>query len=137
MPITEQLLQIFIDQLVASLVVPMRSAYILDVIENLNPEIYLIGLVLAWLGSIIGGVFSYIIGYLLANGFFNFDKKNLDPKKYQKLHYFMLLVPLNYFGGVITFFAGFGHMNKRKFVLYLIAINSVFFIAKAIIYLVK
>ena len=73
MPITEQLLQIFIDQLVASLVVPMRSAYILDVIENLNPEIYLIGLVLAWLGSIIGGVFSYIIGYLLANGFFNFD----------------------------------------------------------------
>ena len=137
MPITEQLLQIFIDQLVASLVVPMRSAYILDVIENLNPEIYLIGLVLAWLGSIIGGIFSYIIGYLLANGFFNFDKKNLDPKKYKNLHYFMLLVPLNYFGGVITFLAGFGHMNKKKFILYLTAINSIFFIAKAIIYLVK
>ena len=113
MPIIEQLLQIFIDQLVASLVVPMRAAYILDVIENLKPEIYLIGLVLAWIGSIIGGILSYIIGYLLANGFFNFDKKNLDPKKYKNLHFFMLLIPLNYFGGVITFLAGFGHMKKR------------------------
>ena len=133
MPLAEQLLQIFIDQLVASMIVPMKSAYILNVIENLNPELFIPGTIVALLGSIIGGIISYILGYIIANSFFNI--KQSPNKKYQNLYYFMLLTPLNYFGGVITFLAGFGHMNKKKFILLLTAVNCAYFLIRSLLFI--
>lgn len=136
MPLTEQLLQIFVDQLVASLIVPMHAAYILDVVRVLNPDRFFWGIIMALFGNILGSSLSYILGYIIANSFFKIKKNNQINQKYKKFYFFMLLVPLNYFGGVISFLSGFGHMDKVRFFTLVTGVNLLYFFSKAIWFLV-
>ena len=136
MPLIEQLLQIFVDQFVASLIVPMHSAYILDVVRELNPMRFAIGAIAAFLGNMLGGALSYLFGCIIANSFFTIKKSDKMNHKYKPFYFFMLLTPLNYFGGVITFLAGFGHMNKTKFFLFLAAANFIYFLIQVVLFLI-
>lgn len=136
MNLTEQFLQILFDHIIAGLIVPIHSANILFMVSELNPNIFYYGLIFAFLGNIFGSILNFILGYVIANALFNVKKSN-SIKKYQKFYYFMILVPFDFIGTIISFLAGFGHMNKKRFLIFLTLVNFIYFLGKALLFFFK
>jgi membrane protein YqaA with SNARE-associated domain len=121
MPLTELLLFVFFDQLISSLIIPVRHDYVLQaniIINGIKANL----LIIAYLGSIIGQLINYYLGKIISNSY----KLEISDKRVNYLAYGLLIfIPFNYVVGLVSVFAGIVRIKLKHFLIISLILNII------------
>ena len=127
MALQELLWFIFVDELIAAILIPINQSYVLDSAVLMRSK-DIIFFIYAISGAITGIIINYSLGRFFAASF----KISLTIKKKQAIFLYMslILTIIDIYGTAISFLCGIGKLKLRNFIIYVIIINICYFAVK-------
>lgn len=127
MALQELLWFIFVDELIAAILIPINQSYVLDSAVLMRSK-DIIFFIYAISGAITGIIINYSLGRFFAASF----KISLTIKKKQTIFLYMslILTIIDIYGTAISFLCGIGKLKLRNFIIYVIIINICYFVVK-------
>ena len=126
MEINELLWFIFIDELVAGLLVPFSEKYVLKaglIFRGVESNFFVFGC----LGAFIGCSINYMLGNSVS---YMVNLKEIKDKKITiGLCCFLVFIPVNFFGTIATFLCGVARVELKRFFILSLLVNILYFIA--------
>ena len=124
----EALTYLFFDCFFASLIIPIRQETVIHTMLIFAEYDRYIIFIIASLAGVLGSLLNYYIGFfvfrLRDRGLFHIDDKLAERSQSYANKYFsclILLSALNFWGSLITFFAGFARINFLLYISLLIS----------------
>ena len=113
MALQELLWFVFFDELIGALIVPMNNKYVLHSTLLLRNDVnYYLAFLSAYLGGVIGVVVNYYFARICSKGLEL--KFNIHKKTTLVILASLILLPVSYFGGVISCLAGIARLPALR-----------------------
>lgn len=132
MDFQELLWFIFVDELIAAILLPIHETYVLDSTIIMRSK-QIIFFVYGYIGSCLGIIINYFFGRFISSSFNIPTLKTNQKKNIITLYSALILIPISIFGSAVTFLCGIVKLKFTNFLLISSLINFIYFIIKFIL----